>query len=147
MRRRGFLGALLGFAAAPVLARLPQFVDDDRFEFLTQEPLILPPYLLTGRIVEIGLEGCGQEPRIGGARLLRSNQTLLAFHVNEEGGLLYWRAPPDAAIIATERWPVTVDVSRACRARIFYTPLDGGCPRVLHWRDGWFADLSMWGPA
>jgi hypothetical protein len=76
MERRGFLGALMGLAAAPVLARIPLAVEVPRRAVFNQPIAILPTLAGAGMVVQATLVGIDHYSARGNGRLLRGDDTV-----------------------------------------------------------------------
>jgi len=118
LRRRGFLGALLGLTAAPVLARLPLLEVPPSIQ-VVETPLILPPLQPTPSANDINyitsIYAWGNAPvsTPGLIRVLRQNtpNCILQLPINLCGGMLYWKPAPDAYIISLPDLEAVFDLS------------------------------------
>ena len=116
--RRGFLGALLSLAAAPVLKNIP-LISGERA--LVLQPTAIVGMPLVGELTMIQVTGYAPTHRAGGARLLRAGHTLLDFCINEiNGSYGIWTASPGNEIALREDAPVVIDVSQFTDFTAYY---------------------------
>jgi hypothetical protein len=150
--RRGFLGALLGLAAAPVVAKLkfelpPQFED-----VLVQKPIILPWQKGAGWIDGIVINGRAEAPRASLIRLARAGiddgssswPSLLHLAINAAGGCLLWRPMPDDRIRYTPDFGIVLDVPADIQAQVYYYRDGEMTPRCASVRDGRLMSDTSW---
>lgn len=124
MQRRGFLGALMGLAAAPAIARLEPLIGN------TSKAVILPALTPSGVGFAYQLEfynrgphfaecGLWRMPRVGAPALMHTAG------LGSNCGWL-WRAQPGAGmeIVFTPEYPVVAMLPRHFEGWMFYT-VDG----------------------
>jgi hypothetical protein len=118
--RRGFLGSLLGIAAAPVILRVPLVVAAPNLVVI-KRPIILPTLFTSGRLVRIDAQGSGEESALGWARVVRyQGHPIWMGHVNVYGGIMCQEFPHDQEVLFTEQFPLVVDVSPLVRVHLSY---------------------------
>jgi hypothetical protein len=119
MNRRGFLGALFGLAAAPVLAKLSWARELGLGEEFHVEPLTLGAGFFTNFYV------CGYatEPEVAPIYVLRRDGTkLLDMTINAYGGSLNWFDWGGSnSIYFDESFPIFVSVPKNVRAQMVWT--------------------------
>jgi hypothetical protein len=137
--RRGFLGALIGLAAAPLLPTLP------RGFALSPAGIVIPEapgYVLATlprAALLLGLRLVGNETvsRIGTLNVSRPDGgSILRFNYNQAGGVVLWRPQPEAAIVCHEDAPLVVNISAGTDLCLEYYDLNDKDLHFLEYRGG-----------
>jgi hypothetical protein len=123
IKRRTFLGALLGLAAAPVIARLlPLYVPPET------PPLLLPTLDVDDfeSLIGIAAYGTGTINAAGLIRILRADgDQIFDLGMNKNGGVIFWQSGPNHinAPIFNKTFPmivesgVDIDLTVTCRSK------------------------------
>jgi len=141
MQRRGFLGMLMGMAAAPVLARVPLFEPRVGLVLLDAPTVILPTIHEWGMVVGVSIEGLGIVPGVAFGRLLRGDQSMLDLPVSAQGGYAHWQPPLGGEILFTPEHPLVLDASGVCSVSMSFLDNEGR-PWVRRITDGKVVDIS-----
>lgn len=115
MQRRSFLGALLGLAAAPVLAKLEAVYVPPK-----QPPIILPTLEGQAYLMRVQAQGTNHtngildiENAVTGFRIMRQDGALLMEQsLHAMGGMMIWEARPGSEIIYTPEHPLCFDMGK-----------------------------------
>lgn len=119
MQRRGFLGALMGLAAAPAIARLEPLIGD------ASKAIILPALTPSGVGLADRLEFYNRGPHFAECGLWRMPQ-VGAPKLMQTAGLgpncgWLWRAHPGMEIVFTPEHPVVAMLPQHGEGWMFYT--------------------------
>jgi hypothetical protein len=140
MDRRGFLGALIGLAAAPLLPTLPRgFALSPAGVVVPEAPgYVLATLPRAALLVGLRLVGNETVSRMGTLNVSRPNGggSILRFNYNEAGGVVFWRPPPEAAIMCHEDAPLVVNASAGTDLTIEYYDLNDNDLHILEYRAG-----------
>lgn len=131
MQRRSFLGALLGMAAAPVLARLaPAFVEPPKAEAFLEAPSILKPHSLgiipgSGPLHRISAY-TGREELYSAAicNFCRPDGTIL-LRFTLCGHNLTWTSAPGSELVFLENEPLVMEAPPDVAVILTHSDLDG----------------------
>ena len=139
--RRGFLGVLMGLAAAPVLARLPMIEMTSAIP-VVESPLVLPHLTGHGYLMSL-TTGCqGGEKAASYLRLLRHNQNqLMIFNI---GSYFYYKAALGQEIMFTPEFPLIFDVSGNIDIKLVYRNESGEFRARNILANGTVTDVSMY---
>ena len=143
MQRRGFLGALMGLAAAPAIARLEPLIGD------ASKAIILPALTPSGVGLADRLEfynrgsdfaecGLWRMPRVGAPKLMQTAG------LGPNCGWL-WRAHPGMEIVFTPEHPVVAMLPQRCEGWMFYDMDGERWVREFH-LDGRVTDMRVNAP-
>jgi hypothetical protein len=139
MNRRGFLGALIGLAAAPLLPTLPRGFALSPAGIIVPEA---PGYVLAtlpraALLVGLSLVGNETVSRVGTLDISRPDGgSILRFNYNEAGGIVLWRPQPEATILCREDAPLVVNASAGTDLRLEYYDLGDNDLKILEYRAG-----------
>jgi hypothetical protein len=139
MDRRGFLGALIGLAAAPVLAKIPRgFALSSAGVIVPEAPgYVLATLPRAALLVGLRLVGNETVSRIGTLNISRPNSgSIVRFNYNQAGGVVFWRPPPEGAIMCREDAPLVVNASAGTDLRLEYYDLNDNDLHILDYRAG-----------
>jgi hypothetical protein len=115
IKRRSFLGALMGLAAAPVLARL------EPIYLIPENPIILPTLVDEGDIFFIAMNGLATQSKATFASILRQDGSpVLKYAVSAYGGQVMWRPMHDLYIRFTKEHPLVFDVDDDIKFEMAY---------------------------
>ena len=147
--RRGFLGALLGMAAMPLLARIPM-LETSGTELLLETPLNVDCVTrFAGMLLSLRVENESKVKTFSAERLegwsairaLREDKLLMSMAV-PPGGSTTWTPPPGAELIFTPENPITFDVSSLLLVKAVYRDAKGRT-RFRSIQNGLITDVPM----
>lgn len=145
LRRRSFLGALIGAALAPKLI-LSSMAEPVRAAVLApmqaldlrESAIHLPPGLICG----IDLIGTSEQSRAGLFRMVRrQGQDVLRFAFNTAGGCLIWRPPHGLDPVCLESAPILIASDADISGHISIRALDSDTYSVARIKDGAVIDI------
>lgn len=145
LKRRGFLGALIGAALAPKLI-LSSMTEPVRAAVLApmkalavqESAIYLPPGLICG----IDLIGTSEKSRAGLFRMVRrQGHDLLNFGFNTAGGCLIWRPPLGHDLVCLESMPILIASDADISGHISIRALDSDTYSVARIKDGAVIDI------
>ena len=117
LKRRSFLGMMLGLAATPVLAKL-----EPLYEAPPADLIIGPPIMGLAQVHSICIAGLAKHTKLAEMRLMRSNgAVLLNYGLNAYGGQVRHTFCPGQEIVFTPEHPLLFENSHDLDVRMLYS--------------------------